>query len=203
MYKGFKVITDQFAALCLGIILLLPMGIIAISVKATSKGPVLFKQERYGVYSKKFTIYKFRTMYVETPELSNQEFKNLNDFLTPIGKILRHLSLDELPQIFNVVKGDMSFIGPRPLAESDMDVIREREKNGANKVRPGITGLAQVNGRNNITDEEKAYFDGIYVEKLSLNTDLNILFRTICNVLLEKDIDKSSINLNNKGEHKL
>ena len=203
MYKGIKMIIDQFAALCLGIILLLPMGIIAILVKATSKGPVLFKQERYGVYSKKFIIYKFRTMYVETPELSNQEFKNLNDFLTPIGKILRHLSLDELPQIFNVVKGDMSFIGPRPLAESDLNVIKKREKNGADKVKPGITGLAQVSGRNNITDEEKADFDGIYAEKLSLDIDLNILFRTICNVLLEKDIDKDSINLKNKGERKL
>lgn len=203
MYKGIKVIIDQFSALCLGIILLLPMGIIAILVKVTSKGPVLFKQERYGVYSKKFVIYKFRTMYVEAPEVSNQEFKNRNDFLTPIGRILRHLSLDELPQIFNVIKGDMSFIGPRPLAESDVNVIKMREKNGASQVRPGITGLAQVNGRNNITDEDKAAFDGTYAEGLSLNTDLKILFRTICNVLLEKDIDKDSIDLKNKGERKL
>ncbi|APS41763.1 Lipid carrier : UDP-N-acetylgalactosaminyltransferase [Weissella jogaejeotgali] len=203
MYKGIKVIIDQSSALCLGIILLLPMGIIAILVKVTSKGPILFKQERYGVYSKKFVIYKFRTMYVEAPEVSNQEFKNRNDFLTPIGRILRHLSLDELPQIFNVIKGDMSFIGPRPLAESDVNVIKMREKNGASQVRPGITGLAQVNGRNNITDEDKAAFDGTYAEGLSLNTDLKILFRTICNVLLEKDIDKDSIDLKNKGERKL
>ena len=145
MYKGIKAVLDEFMGICLIIILLIPMLIIAMLVKMTSKGPILFKQERYGIYSRKFTIYKFRTMYIETPEKSNQEFKDIENFMTPLGKVLRKLSLDELPQLFNIVMGDMSFVGPRPLADSDIDVIYMREKDGADKVKPGITGLAQVN----------------------------------------------------------
>lgn len=190
MYKGIKVVMDEFMGICLIIILLVPMLIIAMLVKMTSKGPILFKQERYGIHSRKFTIYKFRTMYVETPEMSNQEFKDIDNFITPLGKVLRKLSLDELPQLFNIVMGDMSFVGPRPLADSDIDVIYMREKNGADKVKPGITGLAQVNGRNNILDSEKAYFDQIYVENLSFLNDTKIVLQTFLNVTLAKDINQ-------------
>lgn len=190
MYKGVKVILDEVMGICLTIILLLPMIIIAFLVKVTTNGPIFFKQERYGIHSNKFVIYKFRTMYVETPEISNQKFKEINNFITPLGRVLRKFSLDELPQLFNILHGDMSFIGPRPLANSDISVVHMREKNGANNVRPGITGLAQVNGRNNILDSEKAYFDQIYVENLSFVNDLKILFHTILNVTVAKNINR-------------
>lgn len=192
MYKNVKNILDTFMGAVFIVILFLPMVIIAILVKATSEGPVFFRQKRYGRNSKQFIIYKFRTMYVETPEVSNQNFKQIDNFITPLGKILRKFSLDELPQLFNIVTGNMSFIGPRPLANSDIYVIRLREQNGANQVRPGITGLAQINGRNNILDGEKAYFDQIYVENLSLLNDIKILLKTFLNVLLAKDINKKT-----------
>lgn len=190
MYKGIKAILDEFMGICLTVILLIPMIIIAILVKITSDGPIFFKQERYGIHSQQFTIYKFRTMFIETPEISNQEFKDIDNFITPLGKILRRLSLDELPQLFNIIMGDMSFIGPRPLSKSDISVVRMREKNGANQVRPGITGLAQVNGRNNILDNEKAYFDQIYAENISFFYDMKILFKTFVNVALARDINR-------------
>src|SRR5699024_6991004 len=123
MYKSIKLVLDEIMGILLICILIIPMFVIAILVKVTSKGSILFRQERYGINSRKFVIYKFRTMYIETPEMSNQEFSDINNFITPLGKILRKFSLDELPQLFNIVKGDMSFIGPRPLADSDFDVI--------------------------------------------------------------------------------
>lgn len=190
MYRSIKDILDELMGTCLTFILLIPIAIIAILVKVTSKGPIFFKQERYGINSQKFIIYKFRTMYLETPELSNQEFKDIENFITPLGKILRKFSLDELPQLFNIIRGDMSFIGPRPLANSDINVILMREKNGASKVKPGITGLAQVNGRNNILDSEKAYFDQLYVDNLSFLNDGKILIRTFLNVTLAKNINR-------------
>lgn len=190
MYKGAKIILDELMGICLIIILLIPMLIISVLVKLTSNGPILFKQSRYGKHSRKFTIYKFRTMYIEAPEMSNQTFQDINNFITPVGKVLRKFSLDELPQLFNIVKGDMSFIGPRPLASSDIDVIDLRKQNGADKVRPGITGLAQVNGRNNMLDNEKASFDAIYANNISLLTDFKILIKTMINVVLAKDINK-------------
>ncbi|MDF8368731.1 sugar transferase [Weissella paramesenteroides] len=193
MYKNTKIFLDELMGIFLIVILLIPMLIIAVLVKLTSDGPILFKQSRYGKHSRKFTIYKFRTMYIKTPEMSNQTFKNIDNFITPIGKVLRKYSLDELPQLFNIVMGNMSFIGPRPLAESDITVIYLRQKSGADRVRPGITGLAQVNGRNNILDSEKAYFDQIYVENLTLLNDTKIVFRTILNVILAKNINREKL----------
>lgn len=191
MYKGIKVGLDIVMSMCLIIILLIPMLVIALLVKTTSKGPVLFKQERYGINSKKFTIYKFRTMYIETPELSNQEFRDIENFVTPIGKVLRKFSLDELPQLFNIIMGNMSFIGPRPLAESDVSVVEMRKLSGADRIKPGITGLAQVNGRNNILDSQKAYFDKIYVENISFLSDLKIFIGTLLNVTFAKNINRT------------
>ncbi|WP_259717424.1 sugar transferase [Weissella confusa] len=133
----------------LGILIgLVPMVIVAILIKLESSGPVLFKQERYGQNSKKFLIYKFRTMRTDAPILANQNFKDMKKYISPLGAFLRKTSLDELPQLFNVLRGEMSFIGPRPLAKTDMNVIKMRQVNGGDLVRPGITGLAQVNGRN-------------------------------------------------------
>lgn len=191
MYKSIKTGLDIFMSLCLIAILIMPMIVIALLVKSTSKGPVLFKQQRYGINSRKFKIYKFRTMYVETPELSNQEFESIDNFVTPVGKILRKFSLDELPQLFNIIKGNMSFIGPRPLAESDIDVVKMRKRSGADRIKPGITGLAQVNGRNNILDSQKAYFDKIYADNISFSVDLKIIIGTLLNVTLAKNINRS------------
>lgn len=189
MYKSIKLVLDEIMGILLICILIIPMFVIAILVKVTSEGPILFRQERYGINSHKFVIYKFRTMYIETPEISNQEFSDINNFITPLGKVLRKFSLDELPQLFNIVKGDMSFIGPRPLADSDFDVIEMRKKSGADRVKPGITGLAQVNGRNNILDNDKAYFDQLYVQNLSFSIECIILLKTFLNVFLAKDIN--------------
>lgn len=189
MYKSIKLVLDEIMGILLICILTIPMFVIAILVKVTSEGPILFRQKRYGINSHKFVIYKFRTMYIETPEMSNQEFSDINNFITPLGKVLRKFSLDELPQLFNIVKGDMSFIGPRPLADSDFDVIEMRKKSGADRVKPGITGLAQVNGRNNILDNDKAYFDQLYVQNLSFSIECIILLKTFLNVFLAKDIN--------------
>lgn len=187
--KYIKRLLDVTVSLLLSIILAIPMGIIAIIIKLTSKGPVLFKQTRYGMYSVPFTIYKFRTMRVETPIIANQHFSNMGSYLTPIGKFLRKSSIDELPQLWNVLKGDMSFVGPRPLAETDIEVVKLREKNGANLVRPGITGLAQVNGRNNLDNEMKAMYDGVYVQNLSFLNEVKVVLQTFLSVSLQKGIN--------------
>ena len=192
MYERFtKRVIDLTMSFVLLIILSLLLVIIALLVRVTSKGPILFKQFRFGENSKKFLLYKFRTMEVDTPELANSEFNNINDYITPLGRYLRKSSLDELPQLWNIFKGQMSFIGPRPLADSDMRVIKLREKNGANLIKPGISGWAQVNGRNNITDDEKARYDGAYADNITFMCDLKILLLTVVNVLRQRDINKS------------
>lgn len=189
---GVKRILDITFALILLIVFLIPGVIIALIVKFTSPGPVFFRQLRYGKNSEQFTILKFRTMSNEAPVLSNQEFADIESFVTPIGNRLRKSSLDEIPQVINILKGDMSFIGPRPLADTDWTVIQLRKKNGSDKIRPGITGWAQVNGRNNITDKEKAAYDYEYYKLMSPNIDFDIVLRTIKNVIQSKDIYKNN-----------
>ncbi|MDY2522493.1 sugar transferase [Weissella confusa] len=189
---GVKRILDITFALILLIVFLIPGVIIALIVKFTSPGPVFFRQLRYGKNSEQFTILKFRTMSNEAPVLSNQEFTDIESFVTPIGNILRKSSLDEIPQVINILKGDMSFIGPRPLADTDWTVIQLRKKNGSDKIRPGITGWAQVNGRNNITDKEKAAYDYEYYKLMSPNIDFDIVLRTIKNIIQSKDIYKNN-----------
>lgn len=190
MYRRSKRLLDAIIALCLLIILFVPMIIEALCIKITSPGPVLFAQKRYGINSKIFTIYKFRSMMVNTPEISNQEFQNIGEYVTPVGHFLRKTSLDELPQLLNIIKGEMSIVGPRPLSDSDIAVVKLREKNGANLIRPGITGLAQINGRNNISDETKAALDNAYANNITLLGDVTILVRTVLNVLMGKDINR-------------
>ncbi|MDA5457391.1 Lipopolysaccharide synthesis sugar transferase [Weissella confusa] len=189
---GVKRILDITFALIVLIVFLIPGVIIALIVKFTSPGPVFFRQLRYGKNSEQFTILKFRTMSNEAPVLSNQEFADIESFVTPIGNILRKSSLDEIPQVINILKGDMSFIGPRPLADTDWTVIQLRKKNGSDKIRPGITGWAQVNGRNNITDKEKAAYDYEYYKLMSPNIDFDIVLRTIKNIIQSKDIYKNN-----------
>lgn len=180
----------------LGILIgLVPMVIVAILIKLESSGPVLFKQERYGQNSKKFLMYKFRTMRTDAPILANQNFKDMKKYISPLGAFLRKTSLDELPQLFNVLRGEMSFIGPRPLAQTDMNVIKMRQVNGGDLVRPGITGLAQVNGRNKISDNEKAAFDAEYAENLNFVLEFNIVWQTIRAVLKRDGINKNDVDV--------
>ncbi len=168
-----------------GLILLLPLLLaIAVLIKLDSKGPVLFKQKRVGKGKRTFYIYKFRTMRIDSPkDTPTHMLKNPEKWITRVGKVLRKTSLDELPQILNIIKGDMSIIGPRPALWNQYDLIAERDKYGANDVLPGLTGWAQINGRDELPIQEKARLDGEYVKKLSLAMDVKCFFYTIISVI--------------------
>jgi O-antigen biosynthesis protein WbqP len=174
----------SFIGIC---VLLLPIVIIAIAIKCESKGPVFFKQKRVGIHKKNFMILKFRTMRSDTPhDVPTHEMNNPDKWITKVGRFLRKTSLDEIPQIFNIFIGQMSIIGPRPALWNQFDLIEERDKYGANDVRPGLTGWAQVNGRDALEIPDKARYDGEYVEKLTLFFDFKCFFRTI-KFVLKKD----------------
>lgn len=185
MYK--KILKRLFdIALATGgiIVLAVPMGIIAIAIKADSKGPVFFKQKRVGLNKEYFEILKFRTMRIDTPrDVPTHELSDPQKWITKVGKILRKTSLDELPQLFNIFKGEMSIIGPRPALWNQFDLIEERDKYNANSVRPGLTGLAQISGRDELEIPVKAKLDGEYVKKMSFIFDCNCFLRTIKSVL--------------------
>lgn len=174
MYKdGLKRGIDFLLSL-VGIIVLSPiLLILCIAIKIDSKGPVIFKQKRVGKNKSHFYIYKFRTMKVDTPQetpthlLSNPDF-----FITRVGKFLRKTSLDELPQLFNILKGDMAVIGPRPALWNQYDLIEERDKYHANDIRPGLTGLAQISGRDELEIDYKARLDGQYTANITPMMDL-------------------------------
>lgn len=158
--------------------------LVAIAIKLTSKGPVLFKQRRIGINKKEFDILKFRTMKHNTPQdVPTHLMQNPDTHTTPIGKILRKTSIDELPQLLSVLKGDMSIIGPRPALWNQYDLIKERDKYGANDVLPGLTGLAQINGRDEISIQKKAQLDGEYTKSISLGLDVKIFFASILTVI--------------------
>ena len=157
--------------------------IFAIIIKLESKGPVFFKQKRIGKDKKEFYIYKFRTMRTDTPkDMPTHMLKNADSYITKSGKIFRKASIDELPQIINILKGQMSIIGPRPALWNQEDLIEERDKYNANSIRPGLTGWAQVNWRDELEIPIKAKFDGEYVEKMSLWFDIKIFLKTIIKV---------------------
>ncbi len=187
--KVIKRILDFSLALIAIMVLSLPLLVIAIVVKIDSKGPVLFKQKRVGLHKETFMMPKFRSMYTETP--SDMPTHLLNDpqrWITPVGKILRKTSLDELPQLLSILSGKMSFIGPRPALWNQDDLVRERDKYGANDVRPGLTGWAQINGRDELPISEKAALDGEYVEKMSFIMDVKCFFGTFAAVLFSKGV---------------
>jgi O-antigen biosynthesis protein WbqP len=190
MYKNFfKRLIDIFFAVFLILILFFPGLVVALSVILSSRGPIFFKQIRFKKDSKPFKIFKFRTMLMESPQLANKDFSNISQYYSPIGGFLRATSLDEIPQLWNVLMGDMSFVGPRPLANTDRFVLELRKLNGADQVRPGITGLAQISGRNNISDAEKAAFDSKYAKSVSFFLDLKIIMLTLFNVLKRAGIN--------------
>lgn len=181
MYQnGIKRIVD-FCLSFIGLIVLSPaLLILVIAIKLDSKGPVLFKQKRVGKNKQYFYIYKFRTMRIDTPkEMPTHLLENPDQFITRIGKFLRKTSLDELPQLFNIIKGEMAVIGPRPALWNQYDLIKERDKYGANDIRPGLTGLAQISGRDELEIPIKAKLDGEYSKKITPLMDLKCFFGTI------------------------
>lgn len=155
-----------------------------IAIKLDSPGPVFFKQKRVGIQKKHFYILKFRTMRTDTPkDMPTHLLKDPDQYITKVGKFLRKTSLDELPQIINILKGDMAIIGPRPALWNQYDLIEERDKYGANDILPGLTGWAQIHGRDELEIPEKAKLDGYYVENLSFGLDVKCFFGTILSVL--------------------
>jgi O-antigen biosynthesis protein WbqP len=195
MYNLVKRGTD-FILSFIGLIVLSPiLLIIAIAIKLDSKGPVLFKQKRIGKGKSYFYILKFRTMYVDTPK--DMPTHLLNDpeaFITKTGKFLRKTSLDELPQIINILKGEMSIIGPRPCLWNQYDLIKERDKYGANDIRPGLTGLAQIRGRDELPIDMKASYDGEYMIKRGLIIDIKCFLETIRSVLKSEGVVEGSLD---------
>lgn len=174
-----KPVLDRIAAAVLLVLLALPLAIVAVLVKAESKGPAIFKQKRYGKDRKTIWCYKFRTMTIADQDgVSTRSFKTSDAYITKVGKVLRKLSIDELPQILNVLKGEMSLVGPRPVILSESRLIEMREEYNANSLKPGITGWAQVNGRDELDYLQKAELDGWYVKNLSFATDLKCIFKT-------------------------
>lgn len=184
IYPVVKRIID-FTLSLIAMLILWPLFlVIAIIIKIDSKGPVFFKQKRVGKNKEYFYILKFRTMRTDTPnDMPTHLLKDPEVFITKSGKFLRKTSLDELPQIINILKGEMSIIGPRPALWNQYDLIEERDKYGANDIYPGLTGWAQINGRDEIPIEVKAKLDGEYVEKIGLNMDIKCFFGTIVSVL--------------------
>lgn len=169
----------------IGLIILSPfIFILIIFMKLDSKGPILFKQKRVGIDKTHFNILKFRTMKIDTPQdTPTHLLENPDQWITRIGRILRKTSLDELPQIINILKGEMSIIGPRPALWNRYDLIEERDKYNANDVKPGLTGLAQIKGRDELPIPEKAKLDGEYVEKLSFKEDVKCFFSTLVSII--------------------
>ena len=185
MYRTFfKRLLDIILSGCAIVILSPLLLIIAIAIKIDDPGPVLFRQKRVGIHKTHFSIMKFRTMKMDTPkDTPTHLLENPEQYITKVGKFLRKSSLDELPQIFQIFTGKMSIIGPRPALWNQFDLIAERDKYGANDVRPGLTGWAQINGRDELPIEVKARFDGEYAEKLSFLFDCKCFFGTIGAVL--------------------
>jgi O-antigen biosynthesis protein WbqP len=184
MYLKIKRVIDIILSF-IGLIILSPIFIILIlGIKLESKGPVLFKQKRVGIYKTHFNILKFRTMKIDTPkDTPTHLLDNPEQYITEMGKFLRKTSLDELPQLLNIFTGKMSIIGPRPALWNQVDLIAERDKYGANEVPPGLTGWAQINGRDELPIDVKAKLDGEYVKKIGICIDVKCFFATIISVL--------------------
>lgn len=184
MYRKIKRVLDTIISF-VGLVILSPVFLILIiAIKVDSKGPILFKQKRVGIHKSHFLIYKFRTMRIDTPkDVPTHLLENPEQYITRVGKFLRKTSLDELPQIVNILKGDMAIVGPRPALWNQYDLIEERDKYGANDILPGLTGWAQINGRDELEIEEKARLDGEYVKKMGFFFDIKCMVKTFTSVL--------------------
>lgn len=193
MYVHFKRLVDICVAATFLILFIIPSAIIALIIRLESKGPVIFKQQRAGKDKKPFTIYKFRTMSIHAPKYSaTNDLTDADSYITPIGKVIRKLSIDELPQLLNVIKGDMSIVGPRPVILSEVELLAERDKYDANACQPGITGWAQANGRDELNIVEKARMDGEYKAKFGLLMDFYCLVKTADTMVFSKGYREGS-----------
>ena len=194
-YFWFKRFYDTVLSF-IGLIVLSPLLLIlVILIKLDSKGPILFRQKRIGRNKKHFYILKFRTMRIDTPkDTPTHMLENPQQWITKVGKFLRKTSLDEVPQIINILKGDMSIIGPRPALWNQYDLVEERDKYGVHKLYPGLTGYAQINGRDSLTIKEKAELDGFYSQNISLLLDIRIFIKTVIKIVKGEDVVEGTKN---------
>lgn len=178
MYRRVgKRLLDILIAICAGMLLLPVLLLVIVTIKLTDPGPVIYKQKRIGRRKMEFTLLKFRSMPVATEETTSEAISQVR--LSPIGRFIRRTNLDEVPQLINVLRGEMSIVGPRPPLPSQVELIEARADNGAIELRPGLTGLAQINSFNGMSAQQKAHWDGIYATKISLAEDILILLGTI------------------------
>lgn len=197
MKRFFDIILSALAILVLSWLFI----ILAIIIKCTSKGPVFFKQKRVGKDKAYFNILKFRTMRIDTPkDVPTHLLTNPEQYITKIGRFLRKTSLDELPQLFNILIGDMAIVGPRPALWNQEDLIAERDLYNANAVRPGLTGLAQVSGRDELPIPIKARYDGEYVDSISLSKDIVLIVKTVGSVLKHDGVKEGGTKEGEKQE---
>ena len=190
MYKKIiKRLLDIILSLIGLVVTAIPMAIVALVIKREDPGPAVFKQKRFGIHKSFFTLYKFRSMKLSTPhDVPTHQLENPDQYLLKSGKFIRKFSLDELPQLLNIFKGDMSVVGPRPALWNQDDLIAERDKYGANDVKPGLTGWAQINGRDELEIPVKAKLDGEYAQKQSFLFDCRCFFGTFLKVLKHEGV---------------
>ncbi|GBD72069.1 sugar transferase [Tetragenococcus halophilus] len=202
MYEKYIKRVLGFLLSLLGIIILSPiLLIICLAIKIDSKGPIIFKQKRVGKNKKYFSIYKFRTMKSETPkEMPTHLLNNPDAFITKVGKFLRKTSLDEVPQLFNILKGDMAVIGPRPALWNQYDLIAERDKYGVNEAQPGLTGLAQISGRDELEIPVKAQIDGKYTSNISFMMDVKCFVGTILSIVKSDGVVEGGTGTKKKAD---
>lgn len=184
MYCYIKRMVDIVLSLTALAVLMIPFAIVSLAIYLDDPGPIIFRQYRVGRYGKRFRIYKFRSMMVETPKyMPTVDVKDSSIYTTRVGRIIRKLSIDELPQLVNVLLGDMSLVGPRPLISDEYEIHKMRMRLGVYAVRPGITGLAQINGRDAVSAEDKVRYDVKYLESFGFFADLKIILMTIPRIL--------------------
>ena len=189
MYWILKRIADRALALIVLVFLSPVLLLLCLAIRIDTPGPILFKQKRVGLKKAHFNILKFRTMRIDTPkDTPTHLLANPDQWITSVGKFLRKTSLDELPQLINILKGEMSFIGPRPALWNQYDLIAERDRYGANDIYPGLTGWAQINGRDELPIDVKAKLDGDYVKQIGLIMDLKCFFGTIFSVIKHEGV---------------
>ncbi len=185
------------------LVLALPMGIVAIIIRCEDPGPVVFRQKRVGMGKRHFHLYKFRSMKMDTPhDVPTHMLENPEQYILKVGGFIRKTSIDELPQLWNIFKGDMSIIGPRPALWNQDDLIAERDKYGANDVKPGLTGWAQINGRDELEIPVKAKLDGEYVEKMGFLFDCKCFFGTVASVLKSDGVVEGGTGEMKRAEEK-
>lgn len=203
MYAAVKKVIDRILA-GIGLVVLSPLFLILIiAIKLDSQGPIFFRQKRVGIHKTYFEILKFRTMRIDTPkDMPTHMLKNPDQYITKVGRFLRKTSLDELPQIMNILKGDMAIVGPRPALWNQYDLIEERDKYGVNDVLPGLTGWAQINGRDELEIPVKAKLDGDYVAKMSFGMDVRCILGTVVSVVRQDGVVEGGTGeLHKEQEH--